>query len=95
MPKAVYHKRATYDYTIDQGIICIVDLNEGMSVTNDAENVIQDFEDKGLLTLEQLVIYRDSMGNWDQLLVKAGGFAGFKPLGAQDKASAIMRVKQN
>ena len=94
MPRTVYHSRATYDYTIDQGIICIVDLNQGMSVTNDAENVIQDFEEKGLLTLEQLVIYRDSMGNWDQLLVKAGAFDGFKHLGAQDKATAIMRVKQ-
>ena len=57
--------------------IWIVDLDDGaMSVTNDAEavveQVVKDFGDKR-------VIYRDSEGQWDELLHHHGRFIDFAP----------------
>ena len=92
----IYHKRSTYSWTLEDGVICIVDQNRGMSVSNDAENVIQDFIDRGVDVVNQPLIYRDSLGDWDCLQVLSGAFGGFKSLGGlTDKKMAIAKVKQN
>jgi hypothetical protein len=53
-----------------------VDNDVGMSVTNDAENVVAD-------VLRQYpdhrIIYRDTMGQWDELVHFNGKFTGFAP----------------
>lgn len=87
-----YGQRSHYSYTVEQGVVCIVDANDGgLSVTNDAENVIADMVAGGLLTT-QPVIYCDSEGRWDVLLVEGGRFAGFAPIGATSREHAIAVV---
>lgn len=58
-------------------IVFIVDLDNGAtSVTNDAENVTKYlFHRFG----NRRVVYRDSMGNWDEMEHDNGRFTGFRP----------------
>lgn len=72
---------SAYSYTarVEDGAIVIEDQDRGRSVTNDAENVIADLRERGF-DLALPVIYRDTMGCWDGLTVRAGRFAGFYPL---------------
>lgn len=56
-------------------IVFIVDLdNGGLSVTNDAENVV-----KACIKLYngKRIVYRDSMNNWDELEHDGAKFTGF------------------
>jgi hypothetical protein len=72
--------------TFDGAFVFLEDRCKGRSITNAAEDAIRHLETAlaahGLDTDRHAVIYRDTMGNWDQLLTRAGGFAGFKSFGA-------------
>lgn len=74
--------------TFDGPFICLEDTGKGRSITNAAEEVIQQLETAtaayGIDLDRYAVIYRDTMGNWDQLLHRDGRFAGFKSLGGTD-----------
>lgn len=61
-------------------LVLIIDCNEGTSVTNDVESVVN------VLSIElpgglgnRRVYYSDSMGRFDEILVKHGRFCGFRP----------------
>ena len=71
---------ATFTVSVQDGAIVLEDQNKGRSVTNDAENVIRRLAADGY-DLTMPVIYRDTMGQYDQLVVKAGKFFGFRTLG--------------
>ena len=64
----------------EQEWIVLVDLDEGMTITNDAERVVED-----LVKLEiyerpgARVVYRDTAGEWAELLVLERKFNGFAP----------------
>jgi len=61
---------------IDQKVIAIDDLYADKTVTNDAENVIKVLNKE--LGLEgRRVIYRDTMGYWDELIHEDGEFVCF------------------
>jgi hypothetical protein len=81
-------QRSTYDYFFEDGVHVLIDKNKGASITNDAENVIKDLRRKNL-DLRLPVIYRDSMGGYDRLLVTHDEFAGFLPLRTRDRGTAI------
>lgn len=87
-----YGPRAVYSFTVENGVICIIDHDEGKSVTNDAENVIADLVKQGIDVDTQPVIYRDTRGIWDQLLVKNGRFYTFKSVNERDKELAKAKV---
>lgn len=75
--------RATFTYEFSEdGILCIYDQDQGMSVTNDIYNVLDDIsqeENRPLVGLK--VIYRDSSGCWDQvLLTTEGHFRDFRSI---------------
>ena len=87
-------KRALYTFSIEDSdkIICIVDRGNGHavpSVTNDAENVIQDLVDLGLGVSK--VIYCDSKEDWDILKTRNGVFIGFAFGGTKDIAKRKVR----
>jgi hypothetical protein len=67
--------RATSDPILGK-MVFIVDNDVGMSITNDAEAVVED-------VLRQYpdhrIIYRDTMGQWDELVHWNGKFSVFKP----------------
>jgi hypothetical protein len=84
--------RATYSVlTTKPGFICVIDKREEgvMSVTNDAENVIADLLKDGYDLVKNRVLYRDSDRIWDEIVVRAGKFDGFRHLGAKDLDVAI------
>ena len=60
----------------DGKVFLVDDNSDAMSVTNDAENVVIDVLAK---YPDHQIIYRDTMGQWDELLHLDGKFAGFKP----------------
>ncbi len=80
--------RATYGYTVIGSCVLVVDQDRGMSVTNDAEAVIADLAALGVLAGRR-VLYRDTDGRWDELVVSDGAFAGFASLGAMTPEAAI------
>lgn len=55
-----------------------------MSVTNDAENVINSIN-PGV----RQVIYQDTMGNWDEIEHDEGRFTGFRHLGVKTLEEAL------
>lgn len=72
--------RADFEYvafTGEPNIVFIRDLNLGnRSVTNDAENVVKEIN---TLFPGKRIIYKDSNGDWDELLHTDGRFEGFGP----------------
>lgn len=50
-----------------------------MTITNDAEHVVEELVSKGVLPAGRRLLYYDSEGELDELLVKDGKFAGFAP----------------
>lgn len=81
-------QRSTYSYSIEDGIACIIDHDHGRSVTNDAENVISDLLKSGLNLDAMPVIYRDTAGTWDQLVVENDRFSGFRTINKESKEAA-------
>ena len=49
-----------------------------LTVTNDAERVVENLAMRGLLPAGRRLICRDSEGQWDEILVNDGRFAGFR-----------------
>jgi hypothetical protein len=80
----------TYSVEFRPGFICLVDHDIGRSVTNTAREVIADFGHYGYDLVENRVIYQDTDGRWDELLVIDGQFAGFKSINRRDVDAAIM-----
>ena len=83
---------ASFTVELVDGVICIVDLDDGPSVTNSAEAVIADVGRQGF-DLSLPVIYRDTMGVWDRLLVSGGKFSGFASVNETDRTLAVAKVK--
>lgn len=74
-------RRANYRYEVRADHVMIEDLgpwDQHPTVTNDAENVIEDLRRQGILG-QRRVLYRDSEGRIDELVHQDGRFVGFKP----------------
>lgn len=90
--------RADYTVEIVGDVICLVDLDRGgKSVTNDAANVIEELRKNGIPVGTLPVIYRGSLGNWDELIIRQEVFKGYRslarddqPVTLRDKAIAIV-----
>ena len=70
--------RARFSIEVTDSLIMLEDLDQGRTVTNDADAVIADLAQEGLLRGRR-VIYRDTMGRWDELLHDGTRFTGFRP----------------
>ena len=87
--------RAIYSRTIHGNVIAIIGHDQGKSVTNDAENVIADLAADFDLSRYR-VIYRDTRGIWDQMLVdRTGRFAGFSSINERDLAAALAKLTRH
>lgn len=82
-------------------LIVIADngLYDDVSVTNDIEYVLYDVNmmfvsvNLGNFLADCVVIYRDSMGTWDQVLINTeGGFAGFESINKKLLSEAVITV---
>ena len=87
----------TTEYTMEvvDGVICLVDLDKGMSITNNAENIIAQLNNDYDLT-KYPVIYCDTEDNWDWLTTNLqGNFSGFRHIGdCQSRDDSIREVKR-
>jgi hypothetical protein len=93
-------ERSTYTFTVRPAkghhwpVVLIVDHDQGRSVTNDVQGIFADLVAQGLDLEAHRVIYRDTLGTWDELLVGVNGsFGGFAPLGAHTEAEAIAKLE--
>jgi hypothetical protein len=88
--------RAVYSRTVRGDVIAIVDHCGGKSVTNDAENVIADLIRQGFDLARHRVIYKDTRGIWDQMLVdRTGRFAGFSSINERDLGAALVKLTRH
>jgi hypothetical protein len=92
----VTEPRSVYSRAVYGNVVAIIDHDEGRSVTNDAENVIGDLTQQGFDLSKYRVIYRDTHGIWDQLLVdRTGRFAGFSSINERDLPAALARLTRH
>ena len=66
----------------DDWNLCIRDVgpwSRFMTVTNNAERVVEWLVASEYMCANGKILYEDSEGDWDYLLVKDGKFAGFAP----------------
>jgi hypothetical protein len=88
--------RAVYSRAVHGNVIAIIDHDAGRSVTNDAENVIDDLTRQGFDLSKYRVIYRDTRGIWDQILVdRTGRFAGYSCINERDLSAALTKVTRH
>lgn len=75
-------------------VIAIYDDFSGseMSVTNDAEQVIEALVSMGVSLNGKRVIYRDTDGQWDELRIRDNEFAGFAPISEQSLEGALKKI---
>lgn len=70
--------RSTYGLTVnfESRVFSLIDYDIGKSITNDAENVVED-----LITSPDMydmrIVYQDTAGDWAEILHKDGKFVGF------------------
>jgi hypothetical protein len=87
--------RAVYSRTVHGHVIAVIDYDQGKSVTNDAENVIADLAASFDLS-KYRVIYRDTRGIWDEMLVdRTGQFAGFSSINERDLPAALAKLTRH
>jgi hypothetical protein len=92
----IQEPRSVYSRTLYGNVIAIIDHDQGRSVTNDAENVIADLLAQGFDLSRYLVIYKDTRGIWDQILVdRTGRFAGFSSINERDLFTALAKLTRH
>lgn len=82
---------AGFSVEMARNTICLIDLDSGMSLTQDVRTVLREVQAQGLDIDAHPVIYRDVVGIWDEIVVERGQFAGFRSLGETDRDTAIAR----
>lgn len=82
---------ARYEVVRETPVLVIRDVgpwDEHMTVTNGAEGVVADLVARSLAKAYDRVLYFDSEGVLDVLVVSAGRFAGFRVASAEERAYA-------
>jgi len=86
--------KSNYSYIISGEVLCITDHDGPKSVTNNAENVLdeikKEFNSKGF-RMPDIVIYCDTNGNWDGIEYN-GGDATFYYLDTKSLVEAINKA---
>jgi hypothetical protein len=87
--------RSIYSRAVHGNVIAIIDHDAGRTVSNDAANLIADLAADFDLS-KYHVIYRDTRGMWDQILVdRTGHFVGFSSINERDLPAAIARLTRH
>ncbi|PKY09811.1 hypothetical protein B1757_13060 [Acidithiobacillus marinus] len=85
-----------YSCRIEDHICCIEDCSNtlgGPTVTNMADRVIDQIRKEPGLPDGMPIIYRDSDGIWDELLVKNGRFWDFAPIQVRNIEEAKRKIR--
>jgi hypothetical protein len=94
MMKKPQRTRAKYAVAIDiPGIaLAITDERNPVTITNDVEAVIADLYERKLLTTGKRLIYRDSLGRWDEIIHKDGKWVRWSGIGTTTMFPALRFV---
>lgn len=89
---------AHYYYEIRDGVLCIWDLygpgDTALTVTNDIESVLKEISGRGDMCSK--VIYRDSTGTWDEIVVdSAMHFLDFRAIHERQLEVALCRARES
>lgn len=77
--------RSDFMVEVEDRIVLVMDLDlGGRSVTNDATHVVDDLVRRGILSDGMRLIYRDSNGEWSEMLHRGGQFSTFASLATRD-----------
>ena len=72
----------------------IADANRGgRSITNDAERVVTELLATQQLRPHQRLLYRDTLGRWDELVHDGRRFTGFRHIGGDSFVDAVHRAR--
>lgn len=66
----------SYSSQLEDGYIIVKDNDDGLSVTNQAEKVVQDVCER--YGKDKRIFYRDTDGYWDELVHQDGYFRRFQ-----------------
>lgn len=89
----LFAQAADFTWGIRSGVVCIVDPDTGASVTNDVDSVLARISADGVDLHAHPVIYRDSMGIWDEIVMDdRGGFDGFLGINERGLDAAIAKI---
>jgi hypothetical protein len=83
------NERSSYTVETRGDVICVTDLDRGRTVTTDADRVIDDLVECHGSLVGKRVIYRDSMGVWDEIVVSDDRFTGFRSVGERNLDAAL------
>lgn len=86
----------SYYWLVRRGVLAIIDLGDvgAQSVTNGIETVLKDISIELGQQIRIPVIYKDSMGRWDQVVMDDNGaFDHFHAIDARDIDAAAIKAK--
>lgn len=97
MGNNLFSNRALYVFSVFNNYLIIEDLNGMKSVTNDMDNILEDLNKQITGLDKKKVIYKDSMGVWDEVRFKSTGnhihSITFHSIGENDMMKALEIVK--
>lgn len=94
MNRNLFGSKADFSYEIVAGVVCIVDNDRGMSVTNAVDAVLAEIAAVGIDVGQHRVIYRDTLRVWDEIVVdQAGHFVSFKSLNERERCAALAKLQ--
>lgn len=89
-------ERSIFDAEDYGDIICITDLSDGSTVrrtvTGDTTRVIDNIAESFGHLSGRRVIYRDTSGVWDEIVVTANKFSGFAAIGVRTLEEALKEI---
>lgn len=81
---------ADFESEIVDGVITLTDLDRGgPTVTNAVIAVVGDLVYQGFAGDSMPIIYRDTSGRWDEIIVRNRAFVAFAPIGVQHRCEAL------
>ncbi|MCE4222139.1 hypothetical protein HCU64_00095 [Methylobacterium sp. C25] len=90
---SLFDEPSDYRIELAGAVICITDLARGgRTVTNDAAGVVEDLRRLGYDLDRMPVIYRDTQGNWDEMVVRNGAFLCFHGID-QERKQALRALR--
>lgn len=85
---------AHFEYSIVDDVVILYDLDKGMSITNDVENVLYDLKAIIPDLKNKHIIYQDTAGIFDEIAVTSDcEFLGFNYLGETSLHQALRVLK--
>jgi|GEM_PF-1642782 len=79
---------------LNHDFVGIADANRGgRSITNDAERVVTELLATRQLLPHQRLLYRDTLGRWDELVHDGHRFTAFRHIGGDSFVDAVHRAR--